>query len=1126
MQRTNSLNLTILFLMVGIGMPVLMHTGLNAQELPVSSSDELKKSQATFPPAATRKISFSKDIYPLLKQHCLGCHEGSNPESGVRLDYHAKLLGESDGVPLVLRGSSKTSRLIHVVAGLDPDKQMPPPDLGEALSSQEIGILRAWIDQGAKWDETVLPNPHRIIAKKHWAFQPIQRPPVPANKFRVAPSTTENAPLTTTVNSIDSFIAQGHESEQLLASPTADRATLVRRLYLILHGMPPTPQELEQHTAEDRAWSDVVQDVLNSPHYGERMGRHWLDSARWAESEGYAQNNARPHAWRYRDYVTESFNRDVSYARFIKQQIAGDEMEPYSDENLIATGFLAAARISADDLHFYRAENDMYTDIVSTLSRSVLGLTIGCARCHDHKFDPITQRDFYRLKAFFTKGFPGNLVLKDTEHPEAIDQISKDLLAFDLKVRKRVLSTGFEEEPESIRHLLNSRESERTLEQEREFRPHRTRMNIQIAGCNAFRIQEDEQERLDVLRSELDKVINDTAQTWAFYSPITSPHELNTLPMAGNFPLMHDKDRFLDQRDYLLARGQIFETVATVTPGWPEAFGNSPDIDVHDKSRTLLANWITSKQNPLTARVWVNRIWQFHFGTGLVSTPGNFGIQGAQPSHPALLDWLASELIENNWSTKHIHRLITTSQTWKQRIVTYEQGRTPVEPTLLTGWPRRRLEAEAIRDSLLVVSGELDRSIGGISIPVTEETQSTRRGMYLFQERDKPPQLQSLFDGPTALSEACLQRQVSTSPLQSLYLLNNRFAQDRSLALAARIQSTAGEDKHKQIQLAFQLAFGRSPDQQEFETSLKFLNHFDSMEANSTPQQKPTFKDSSNSLTLWLKSDVGVKNAAGETPTNNESVTHWQDQAIGENQPQEILGQEAPALQPQFLSKRLDGMGGLPVIRFRGGDFGEADHVLEAPDHDSLHLTNGFTIGAVVRFRGKGNRNEPIILKARNGGNDIAAVSLLRMASDGKLAISQNINGQWGDRLKTDTAIPDDVPLVILVRWKDELLELKVITADENLAEHTVTLAGQIDSGVGGPISIGGYSQAFSDEGERMNGDIGEVMYFTQGIDDKQFSELEKYLTIRWLNNSSNKMTALELFSQALINLNEFVYIE
>ncbi|HCK71427.1 MAG TPA: hypothetical protein DHW38_07605 [Planctomycetaceae bacterium] len=1078
---------------------------------------------------ADRTVSFADDVFPILKQKCLNCHEGANPESGVRLDHYAKMIGQSDGIPLVISGKSEQSLLIHVVSGLEADLQMPPEDAGEPLSDEEIGILRAWIDQGVQWDEEVAPNPNAVAAKGHWAFQPIRRPRVPQAKFIVWDATRNRRRRISTDNSIDAFISQGHRAHKVYARPQADPATLLRRLYLVLHGVPPSNDQLTSFLADNQvaAWEAVVDEVLSSDHYGERIGRFWLDSARWAESEGYAQNNPRPTAWRYRDYVIDSFNSDLPYSEFIRQQIAGDELQPYRDVNLIATGFLAAARISADDLHFYRAENDMYTDMVSAISRTVLGLTIGCARCHDHKFDPISQRDFYRLKAFFTRGFPGNIILKDSDKPAEVDQIARDLLEFDLQVRKRVLSTGYEEEPQNVRDLLNTKESERTLAQEREYRPYRTKMNIQIAGCNAFRINEDEKKRLEELRAKLDGVVKDTPQTWGFYSPVTSPHVLSTLPMAGNFPLLHDKTRLVDQKDYLLARGQIFETVATVTPGWPEAFGTTPDLEKTDRNRSVLANWLVADSNPLTARVWVNRIWQFHFGTGLVDTPGNFGVKGSTPTHPGLLDWLASELIANNWSTKHIHRLIVTSETWRQRAVSViDEGALP-DTSLLTAWPRRRMEAEIIRDSMLLVSGELNREIGGVSVPVDQESQNTRRGIYLFQTRDAPPELQSLFDGPTASSEACLERQVSTSALQSLYLLNDDFAQRRAIALAQRIRESAGEDMVMQVQNGFEYALGREPDAEELALSLDFLKDYSrSIESVADIEDGLAEEPPEESLVLWLRADAEVFSDDDNLATHGGSVSKWLDQTDGEEDQLNEFAQTDKVRRPTLLSGRFNGMSGLPVIRFSGGAFGTSDHLLVTPHHESLNANNGYAIATSVRFNGKGNRNEPVFVKVRNGGNDIACISVIRMAKDGRLAIGQNIDGQWGDRLFTPAAVPDGVPLVITARWRDNKLDLHVVSREGELASVSTELEGQIDFGVGGEVSVGGYTAAFSDDGERMNGDIGELLYFNSGIDDSQLQQAESYLSGRWLKEDDDKLTALELFSQSLLNLNEFIYIE
>ena len=782
----------------------------------ITLSENACGDEVILPPPVSGEVEFLRDVYPLLRQHCFDCHRGSNPDSGVRLDHHAKLLGETDGVPLVIKGDSARSRLIHVVAGAAEDLVMPPPDAGRRLTNQEIGLLRAWIDQGLKWDETRLPDPNQAVAREHWAFRPAIRPTVPEGQ----------------TNPIDAFIAEHHQRLKLTLAPSAAKRMLIRRLYLVLHGLPPSADEVGRFLddAPHHAWSRLVDRVLSSRHYGERIARHWLDSVRWAESEGFAANIDRPFAWRYRDYVVDSFNKDKSYAEFLRQQIAGDELEPCRDENLIATGFLAAARVSSDDLHFYRVENDMQTDIVNTLSSAVLGLTIGCSQCHDHKFDPISQRDFYRLQAFFKQGLPGNLVLDGDGHPKKLDQLARELLELDLQVRQRVLSEGFDEQPEPLRRLLRAPEMQRSVEQEQAYRPERISLNIRVAGCNGFRIKDSEKKRIDQLKKQLNELVGRASQTWGFYSPVTSPHVVTTLPMKGNFPFLHDKRRLTELRCYLLAGGRIFEPVAVVKPGWPAVFGPTDSLKIDSRPRTALADWLTSRDHPLTARVWVNRIWQMHFGRGLVDTPGNFGVRGSQPSHPWLLDWLAFELMDNNWSTKHIHRLIVTSRTWQQTsrrgaanlfIAEEEPGKT-IRPTTadpenryLWQWPRRRLEAEAIRDSMLVASGELDRAVGGPGVAVAEEASSVRRGLYLFQKRDGPPVLQALFDGPTAMSEACVKRQVSTSPLQSLYLLNNSFSTQRSRIFANRIRAIAGNDAVQQIHLAFEVALARPPDDVE-----------------------------------------------------------------------------------------------------------------------------------------------------------------------------------------------------------------------------------------------------------------------------------------------------------------------
>ena len=1098
----------------------------------LATAQPVHENKAARSPDSIQKVAFAEDILPLLRQRCFECHQGPNPVSGHRLDHYAKMLGETDGIPLVVPGESSHSRLIQLVTGSVEDKLMPPADAGPELSPKEIQLLRAWIDQGASWDEELLPDPNRTLAGQHWAFRPVQRPPIPDIVAELQANNQHLMRATGDVHPIDAFVGSQHSQLKLNATRPAPKRTLFRRLHLVLHGLLPPSDQIDTFI-NDRspgAWASLVGRVLDSEHFGERIARHWLDSARWAESEGFAQNNDRPFAWRYRDYVIDSFNTDKPYAEFLRQQIAGDELEPYSDENLIATGYLAAARVSADDLHFYRVENDMYTDIVNALSGSVLGLTVGCAQCHDHKFDPISQRDFYRLQAFFKRGLPGNIVLEDTPPPKDLEKVAQELLELDLKVRQRVLSDGFDELPSPLRNLLHTKESERSLAQERTYRPARIGLNIRVAGCNSFRINAEEKKQLDNLRDQLNAIVTTAPQTWAFYSPVTSPHRLSTLPMEGNFPLMHDRKRLTDRRSYLLARGQIFEPVAIVTPGWPSAFGPTVSPRLKSRPRSALSDWLTDRDNPLTARVWVNRIWQMHFGRGLVETPGNFGIRGNRPTHPKLLDWLASELMDHNWSTKHIHRLIVTSRTWQQSSKVPVQSADP-ENRYLWRWPRRRLEAEAIHDSMLAASGELDRTVGGAGVPVAEETTSVRRGIYLFQKRDAPPAMQQLFDGPTAMTEACIERHVSTSALQSLYLLNNDFARDRSRALADRISHSGSTKLDQQIVSAFELVLGRQPDKIEHDAARAFFVKQNNRPAHSPDVQPVENPDTSQQrvptehLSLWLRADVGVQSVTGDPPQNNDRVFSWIDQTAGNNRFANDLNQPTAYRQPRFVSKPLQRMGGLPVIRFTGGPFGQSDHFLSCADQDELSVTDGYTLFATVRFNGRGQRNEVVFLKGRNGGNDIATIGLIRMAASGKISVGQNIDGEWADRIQSSHAVADGVPVLIAVRWNGLKLELDVWNHERQLSDETAEFKGVIDPGSGGQAAVGGYIDAFSDHGERLNGDVGEILFYRAALSDADIVKAVTYLQKRWLQGPE-PMTRLELFSQALLNLNEFCYIE
>jgi hypothetical protein len=689
------------------------------------------------PPAATARVDFRRDVHPIISTHCFECHKGSDAKSGYRLDVREEILGETNGEPLAQAGDSAHSLLIHLVSGVVEGKRMPPAGKGEALTAEQVGVLRAWIDQGMPWDESLLPPPTAKV--EHWAFKPIVRPEVPQVK---------NAGWVRTP--VDAFIAARQEARGVRPGAEAPRRVLVRTLTLDLTGLPPTPAEVEvfEKDASPDAYEKLVDRLLASPRYGERWGRHWLDLARWADTEGYETNVFRKYAWRYRDYVVKSVNDDKPWDRFVREQIAGDELLPYTDENLIATGFLAAARYSSNDDDLALKRNDVLLDVVNATSNSLLGLTMGCAQCHNHKFDPITQRDYFRFQGFFASGQQLNVMLADPEQKKQWEALHN---------------------PKA-----------------------------------------------------------DKPQTFAFYSPLSSiAVESTTLEAYKVLP--YDAVEQKKAQAHLLVRGDIHRPGPGLAPGWPAIFGPTPAVagpaggGATLLPRTALADWLTDAKNPLVARVWVNRVWQWHLGRGIVDTPGDFGVRGSPPTHPELLDWLASEFQKSGWSTKALHRLIVLSSTYRQASSSQaENAALDPDNQLWWRWQPHRLEAEAIRDAQLEVTGELDTVAGGAPVARGEQDKRFRRTLYLLQDRNDFPDVQQAFDGP-ASTESCPRRAVSTVPMQALYLLNNPFVLARAKAFAGRVTREAGTNPAEQVDAAFRLALGRSPDEKERAAGVAFL---------------------------------------------------------------------------------------------------------------------------------------------------------------------------------------------------------------------------------------------------------------------------------------------------------------
>ncbi len=782
--------------------------------------------------AAEPRIDFRKDIYPLLESKCFECHSGRNPSSGRRLDDREELLGTTTGEPLVDLKQIDASRFMKAVLGQTKDKRMPPED--EPLSAYEVRQLRDWISTGLEWDDSLLPPVNG--RSNHWAFVPVKRPALPTIKPDESPA-----------NPIDAFIIAKLEAHQLRLTQPASRAKLLRRLSLDLLGLPPSREQLADFLADDRpnAVESLIDELLASPHYGERWGRHWLDVARWAESEGFESNHPRPFAWRYRDYVIDSFNSDRPYDEFVRQQLAGDELTPYSDENLIATGFLAAARISSNEEDKWLQRNDVLVDIVNATSSAFLGLTMNCAQCHNHKFDPLTLRDYYRWQGFFLSGQPLNVELQEPLHRRDFDQRRSaefdDVLARKQQIfenaRQRMIAQVRESLTTAERAVYDIPSDQRTVAQELEARRIDLKFQYTQLGIEKF-ITADEKATFEDAKkkaADFEKAGLIKPQTFGFYSPITSPHRLEVLPQLGFYPLPYQPDELKRARPYLMIRGEVHAIGPTVSNGWPEILGASFDFKPTSSepassstaakplTRKDLAQWLTDERHPLTARVWVNRIWQQHFGKGLVETAGDFGLKGAKPTHPELLDWLAAELVRANWSTKHIQRLILTSRTYQQSAECLAKTiAADPDNAWLSRWPIRRLENEPLRDFLLAAADRLDVTIGGPSVATDKREASTRRSIYLFQKRGQPPELQALFDGPSEASESCARRVSSTTSLQSLFLLNHDFTLSAARDLAA-IAKQSSLDRRHQVAFIFERVLARVPTPQDLSAAESFF---------------------------------------------------------------------------------------------------------------------------------------------------------------------------------------------------------------------------------------------------------------------------------------------------------------
>src|SRR5262245_11148592 len=805
---------------------------------------------AFMPPAGSAlnqesATELSRRAYVILRQNCFGCH-GAAKMSGLDLRTAESVLAGGDNGKVIEPSDASASRLYQFIT--HQSKPAMPP--GKKLPDAAIETLRRWIESGASFDGfekeaaaskdgepvKLIERPITPEERGFWAFQPPRRSPEPrvSHPGRGA-------------NPIDAFLLAKMKAKGLKPSPRADRRTLIRRAYLDLTGLPPAPEEVEAFVKDSSpgAWERLIDRLLASPHYGERWARYWLDLVRYADSGGFEFDVDRPDAWRYLDDVVKAFNDEKPYDQFIREQLAGDEYAPDSQEAMIATGFLRLGPEGGGGGE--RGRQDALDDLITTTSLTFMGLTVGCARCHDHKFDPIPQKDFYRIQAIFAPTRPvsyplvgADVVAAHRAETQRIEGLQRPLKKAKEELEAPHLKALVEEAvsrlPEYMQIAWRTPPEKRTPGQ---------RLNVQQIKKTL------EDDSLSQKLTEKEIVARMPAEDKRKHQELVE--QIKALDRQK--PKPYPTARAIGESGpkpgptYFLYRGAPDAKGPAVTPGALSVINETdyefPAPPPNAKSsyrRRGLVEWLTSRQNPLTARVMVNRIWQHHFGEGIVRTPSNFGKLGEPPTHPELLDWLAVEFMNGGWSVKRMHRLMMTSQAYQMASddVAADVAIDP-ENRLLWRMPRARLEAEIIRDQILAVAGNLDGALGGPCVyphidpklfqsstkrtwpgKPDDDPSTWRRSLYVYSKRSIRYPLFEAFDQPNLIN-SCDRRNNSTIAPQALLLMNNNFVLTEAKYFAERLRREAGDDARAQARKAYRLALGRAPTAFELAKTVEFI---------------------------------------------------------------------------------------------------------------------------------------------------------------------------------------------------------------------------------------------------------------------------------------------------------------
>jgi hypothetical protein len=852
---------------------------------------------------AADSVDYERDIKPLLSHKCGACHGALKQQAGLRLDSGALIRKGSDDGPVIVPGKAVESLLIEKVTSEDVDERMPPEGEGEPLNAEQIALLSAWINAGAKFPdgETVPADP-----RDHWAYQVAVRPPLPEVDDR------------SWSHPVDAFIRREHQRLGLKAVDVADRHTLLRRVYLDLIGLPPTRQQIQSFIEDDSpdAWARVVNDLLESPHYGERWGRHWMDVWRYSDWDGYKQQlrGSQRHIWRWRDWIVQSLNEDKGYDRMIVEMLAADELAPDDPSILSATGFLAR--------NFHKSNRNIWLDAaVEHTAKAFLGLTINCARCHDHKYDPVPQTAYYQFRAIFephkvrTDRIPGQPDIMKDGLPRAFDA--------DLEVATFVYLAGNDKHPDKD-HPMTAAVPE-VLGGRFEVQPVKLPVAAFYPGLQDFVVEE----QLAAARKELtdaEQALAERDSALAQLKATVAQLRLQSIEAR----LVADRAKHADA-DQKVDEGQLQELALAAAKAERQFNARQAGLTVEQKKAALqtaksskekdakkkqaavaktkkeladaeknlktvqeaakktdgaytplgteyprtssgrrlaLARWIATSENPLTARVAVNHIWMRHFGSPLVDNVFDFGLRSPRPRHAELLDFLAVELMENGWSMKHLHRLIVTSRTWQlassQGQAANLSAKLDQDNDYLWRMNARRLDAEIIRDNVLAISGQLEKTLGGTDIDFRQGEESRRRSIYLRHAYEKQMTMLVLFDA--ASPNECYRRSESIVPQQALALTNSSLSLGQSRLLARELWENSKGGKDPQtgfVESVFLQVLSRPPEQEELTACVQFL-----------VDQAKTLSDTSKLTTFAGGNAPKVKPATDPPARARENLVH------------------------------------------------------------------------------------------------------------------------------------------------------------------------------------------------------------------------------------------------------------